>query len=60
MRGDSVFILAESSDEDAPSLAVDRDDEGRVVISVLNAGKWAAIRLSDEQVAALRKALEEV
>jgi hypothetical protein len=47
-------------DEDAPSLVVGRNDEGRVVISVMSDGEGGAITLSDEQVAALRKALAEV
>jgi hypothetical protein len=37
--GDEAFVLVESSsDEDAPSLMVGRDDEGRVVISGVSNG----------------------
>jgi hypothetical protein len=59
-QGDGIFTLTGSSDEHSPSLFLSRDDEGRVVVSVMNSEEWASITLTDEQVAALRQALAEV
>jgi hypothetical protein len=53
-------MLTEGLDEDAPSLLLGHDDEGRIVVSVMSDGEGGAIRLTGEQVEALKDALDEV
>jgi hypothetical protein len=62
MRQDEAnFIVVETSDEGTHSLVVARDGEGRIVISVMSGdGQGEMITLTDEQVAALCAALQEI
>jgi hypothetical protein len=61
MPGNPNFVLVESSSGETHSLVIGRDEEGRLTISVLAGdGTGAMITLSDEQVAALCAALQEV